>query len=314
MGTLGVIAAAEIRLLPAKRYVRLQYQPVHSFAAATELTLKLSEGDDDFIDGIMFGRDHGVVITGTFSDTKEGRLQRFSRAHDQWFYLHAQDIDARGEPVVETVPLRDYLFRYDRGAFWVGRFAFERFGIPYNRFFRWLLNPLFNTRKLYQALQASAASQEHIVQDLTLPPASAEKFLDFIDEATGIYPLWLCPLKTELRSPLMCSGLKAPLGINVGVWGPRMRDYDEFVRLNRDIEAKVTELGGKKWLYAHTYYTEEEFWKLYDRKWYDRLRRRYHAVSLPDIYEKVRVRERFRVEGRRGALRTISGTAKIRIK
>lgn len=44
-----------------------------------------------------------------------------------------------------------------------------------------------------------------------------------------------------------------------------------------------------KWLYAHTYYTEEEFWDIYDRKWYDDLRVKYHATTLPSVYEKVKI-------------------------
>ncbi|KAM7210364.1 hypothetical protein V8F06_014250 [Rhypophila decipiens] len=42
--------------------------------------------------------------------------------------------------------------------------------------------------------------------------------------------------------------------MHFGIWG-RARST-----------GKVQELGGKKWLYAHAYYTEDEFWAQYDRK------------------------------------------------
>lgn len=42
-------------------------------------------------------------------------------------------------------------------------------------------------------------------------------------------------------------------------------------------------------LYAHTYYTKDEFWKLYNKKWYDDLRQRYWAESLPTVYDKINV-------------------------
>ena len=42
-------------------------------------------------------------------------------------------------------------------------------------------------------------------------------------------------------------------------------------------------------MYAHAYYTEQEFWDIYDEEKYKRLRREYHAESLPSVYEKVRV-------------------------
>lgn len=77
--------------------------------------------------------------------------------------------------------------------------------------------------------------------------------------------------------------------LNVGVWGPGPTRMDDFVRVNRDLERKLHDLGGNKWLYAHTYYTEQEFWEIYDRKWYESLRERYAAVSLPTVYDKVKV-------------------------
>ncbi|KEF56937.1 uncharacterized protein A1O9_07127 [Exophiala aquamarina CBS 119918] len=43
-----------------------------------------------------------------------------------------------------------------------------------------------------------------------------------------------------------------------------------------------------KWQYADTFYTEEEFWAIYDREGYQKLRRKYGAESLPDVYQKVR--------------------------
>jgi delta24-sterol reductase len=66
-------------------------------------------------------------------------------------------------------------------------------------------------------------------------------------------------------------------------------DAQAFIRLNRDFEAKVTELGGMKCLYAHAYYTEQEFWDIYDEKKYKELRNKYHAESLPSVYDKVKV-------------------------
>jgi delta24-sterol reductase len=72
-------------------------------------------------------------------------------------------------------------------------------------------------------------------------------------------------------------------------------------------------LGGKKWMYAHTYYTEAEFWKIYDKPWYEALRKKHKATNLPTMYDKVVVREKYEVNARRGLLRTIAGTAKLRI-
>ena len=69
----------------------------------------------------------------------------------------------------------------------------------------------------------------------------------------------------------------------LGAWTER------FGSLCRRLEHKVNELGGKKCLYAHGYYTEEEFWDIYDHKKYETLRSKYHATYLPSVYDKVNV-------------------------
>ncbi len=76
--------------------------------------------------------------------------------------------------------------------------------------------------------------------------------------------------------------------LNVGVWGWGPKDSEEFVTKNRELEAKVRELGGMKWLYAHTYYKPDEFWQMYGgREWYDGLREKYKATTLPSVWDKV---------------------------
>jgi hypothetical protein len=56
---------------------------------------------------------------------------------------------------------------------------------------------------------------------------------------------------------------------------------------NKALEQKLTQLGGMKWLYAHTYYDSPTFWKMFDQKWYEELREKYRAKGLPNVWEKV---------------------------
>jgi FAD/FMN-containing dehydrogenase len=315
-GTLGVVTAAEVQLIPAKRYVNVTYLPVHSFAEATDLIQKATKKAYDYIDGILYSADNGVIITGILSDTPHGPVQTFTKRRDPWFYIHAQKIAKAGETHHEAIPIKDYLFRYDRGAFWMGKYAFQRFRTPFNRVTRWLLDRVMHTRLMYEALQASGVSQEFLIQDLALPPKHATAFMEWVDQSLGIYPLWLCPLKIDdpaAESPLLSRPLKSGLAINVGVWGPVSRDLDAVVTANRRLEAKLTSLGGRKWLYAYAYYTEKEFWKLYDRKWYDSLRRKYHAETLPTIYDKICRTNRVKVKPMRGVFTGLMSRRGIRI-
>jgi hypothetical protein len=81
--------------------------------------------------------------------------------------------------------------------------------------------------------------------------------------------------------------------INVGIWGgKRYKNFDEFYNVNRDIESRIELSGGRKVLYAHSYYAEDDFWRVYDKDDYLRLRRKYAAeITFPTIYEKITVKE-----------------------
>jgi hypothetical protein len=131
-----------------------------------------------------------------------------------------------------------------------------------------------------------------------VPYHAAEDLLDFVDETFNFFPLWLCPLRQTGRSPYSAYGLTAEakpktgapeMLLNFGVWGPGPTGRDKFVEVNRCLEHKVHELKGQKWLYAQAYYTETEFWDIYDRKEYDSMREKYHASYLPSLYDKVKV-------------------------
>lgn len=312
-GTLGVIVAMEVRLVDAKKYVQIEYERVDGFESVVNGVASTSNQDYDFIDAIMFSPKNGMIARGKLTNERLGNFQRFNRASDPWYYLFVSKMSSTSNRKV-AIPLKDYLFRYDRGAFWVGKYAFARFGVPFNALTRFILDPLLHTRKLYQALQDSGASQEHIVQDLCLPLDKAEEFLNFIDKETATYPLWICPIKPEVKSPLLCNGIDTPMVINVGVWGSRIENHDEFVALNKKIESKLMALNGKKWMYAHTYYTAKDFWKIYDKEWYDKLRHKYHADTLPNMYEKVVVTKKYEVNAKRGLLKTLVARAKLRFE
>jgi len=315
-GTLGVLTAATIKLIPAKKFVNVEYLPVESFDNA-KLTIARASADkkNDFIDGIMFSASSGVIIVGRLSNAPSKTQVRFTRARDEVYYLHVeQQLAQNSNGWHESIPLKDYLFRYDRGAFWVGRFAFRIFNIPYNRFMRWLLTPLLRTRKLYQALQESGQSQHHIVQDLVLPSDKFVEFCQFVDQELSVYPLWLCPMLVDEKATFQLNNLPTKSIINVGVWGSEIADHAKFVRKNRQIETEILKLGGKKWSYAYSYFTQKEFWRMYDKPKYDALRQKYGATYLPTIHDKLTVKDYYEVKRKKAALKTLFGLARLKIR
>lgn len=307
-GTLGVVTLLEIELREAKEYVELTY----SLTTNSKDTVKVmqdaaAEAETDYIDGIVFSKDATVVCIGKLTDDlpKDSVPQRLSRRNDPWFYLRAQDVlkqlqknankDATNT-VVDYIPLKDYLFRYDRGGFWVAKYAFRYFLTPFNRFTRSALDRFMHARVMYRAVHKSGLADTHMVQDVGVPYDTVEDFQNWLDANFAIYPLWLCPLRVQRDGPDAAHGLHSEFGragapnlMNFGVWGTVPGDRRAVVAKNRDLERKVQSLGGKKWLYAHAYYPEDEFWAHYDRASYDALRAKYGAEYLPSVYDKVKV-------------------------
>ncbi|KAJ8112571.1 hypothetical protein OPT61_g5101 [Boeremia exigua] len=307
-GTLGVLTLVEVMLVPLKSWVEVTYRPTTSSAHAMDvLQQETRKRDNDYVDGVLFSKSSGVVVSGrlvTEPSSPRIPVRRFSRPWDEWFWIHARSLTSSKAPTTELVPIEDYLFRYDRGAFWMGMYAYHHFFVPFWYVFRVLLDYFMHTRIMYHALHASGYTDRYIIQDIAFPAANAEAFVNYVDSKFGIYPLWLCPLRKDGRVSMgHPRQFKGPVGgqnqagqayegeyINVGVWGPYPSSEVEYVSANRELEKKTSELGGLKWLYSRVFYTEDEWWQLYDKEKYEALRVKFGATGLPSIWEKVRDR------------------------
>lgn len=145
MGTLGVVTLFEIQLEYTEGYVELDFSPVCSSQEMMEKLREFAEwpGAYDYLDGIMVSKDSGVVMVGKMTSMKTSRVEAgggvpevsFGGARDDWFYLHCQKVlrkmqrgNAR-DGSTELVGIRDYLFRWERGGFWTGKYAFELFHV-----------------------------------------------------------------------------------------------------------------------------------------------------------------------------------------
>lgn len=293
-GSLGIITSAKLNLISAKKFVKLSYLRVTSFEEIIEVIKKQTKKEVDFIDGILFLKSLGVVVIGELVNKADLPIVTFSKAGDEWFYLHAEKTAQKYDKWEELTPIKDYLFRYDRGAFWMGKYAFDKANLVFNRWTRFLLAPMFKTQTLYRFLQALKSPQQFMIQDVSLPKENVLAFLQYIDKELSIYPLWLCPLKPTIKEFMSPTFQRTDLIINIGVWGRLRKEFPDILKLNRALEKKSASLAGRKILYAHCYYPKKEFWSIYDYETYDKLREKYSAKkTLPDIYEKIIVNGKY---------------------
>lgn len=71
-GTLGFLVSAEIKIVPAKPWVKLRYEPVRGLENICKRFAEASENKQNtFVEGIQFSLDTAVIMTGTMSDHAE---------------------------------------------------------------------------------------------------------------------------------------------------------------------------------------------------------------------------------------------------
>ena len=57
---------------------------------------------------------------------------------------------------------------------------------------------------------------------------------------------------------------------------------------NKKIEKKLLEYGGFKCLYSDTFFGKDQFWSMYDKEAYDRVKTKYDPQGIYlDLYQKV---------------------------
>lgn len=289
-GTFGYILRVRIPLVLAAPFVKLEHRRFESAEACFEEMKAICLGDGeraDFVDGVAFSPDELYLTTGRFvEEAPEVSNYRFMR-------IYYRSIRERKADYLRT---DDYIWRWDTDWFWCARaFGME---IPPVRFVFGTLGLLRSTTywKLRQwALKVGLVAwlqrkqpREDVIQDIEVPVERATDFLEFFQRKIDLRPVWLCPAKAPSKENDYVLYRTDPdlLYVNFGFWGT-VPTNEPSGYYNRLIEKKVRELDGKKSLYSTSYFSQDEFWELYNRPEYNRLKERYDPVGrLPDLYEK----------------------------
>ena len=296
-GTLGYALRLRIELEPVKPFVALEHYP-HLTNADVAVTIdeiaKTGEHRGrrvDFLDGVVFSRDRVIVTVGRFVN-EAPYLSDYTRSK-----VYYRSLEQRSSDYLTT---RDYIWRWDTDWFWCS----GALGVQHP-----LVRPLLPRRLLRsnvywkvvgferrhgwkRALDAKrgSAPREPVIQDVEVPLARLDEFLQFFHDEIGIAPVWLCPLRQ--RNPGLTWDLYAlephMTYVNLGFWSsveqtPGQRDGHH----NRRIEEVVAELGGRKSLYSSSYYDEDDFWRTYNGAQYELLKKEFDPDGrLLDLYAK----------------------------
>ncbi len=302
-GSLGYALRITIELEPALAFVHLRHLPFASAGQLTEAIAAITEShmwdghEVDFMDGTVFSEHEHYLTLGTMCSELPAGASVSDYSGQQIYY---RSIQTREQ---DYLTIHDYLWRWDTDWFWCSRaFGAQRPLIrrlwPKSRlrsdvYWKFIaLDHRYNIAATLNRLQGKA-QREAVVQDIEVPIQRLPEFLEFFHEEVGIAPIWICPLKQrdpEVTWPLYEFESNTTY-VNVGFWSsvPVEQGVDPHTgSVNRRIEAKVTELGGRKSLYSTAFYDQTTFWSIYGGTQYPALKARYDpADRLLGLYEKV---------------------------
>lgn len=314
-GSLGTLVQADIELIPSLHSVRLEIERV---ASLDELPLAFEKRRRaDFLEAIMLASDQLVLISGYLSADPPPKPWGKT---DDWFYSYISKLfhklPVKGV-LLDLMAVESYLFRHDRGAFWMGGYALnpallwsyglhkvchglqlpESDKVPYatpknpGKFFCALWGWLMGSQRLYKSLHNGSEKWfEHhfVIQDFYIPFDQVVAFVQRSIEANGIFPLWFCPVRAtttpQLFSPHRTS--QEQLLVDIGVYGMANQGQtgEQAVRF---LEQEAYARGGKKMFYAYNYLPLTQFWQQYPQEAYYALRKAYGVEGYPSIEAKI---------------------------
>ena len=282
-GTLGLLTRLTFELVPAKRYVRLDYHTHRNIASFNEaMSAACEAGEHDFIDGIIHSPDKLVLCLGSFVDHAP------YVSNYRWLNIYYKSTYQRSEDYLETP---DYFFRYDAECHWMTRtvppLEWKPVRLAVGKVFLGSSNLIKWSRRLDKLL--ALKKRPDVVCDVFLPVDRFVEFFDWYVSDFDFFPLWIVPYKPAKKYPWLSEELAARQGeklfIDCAIYGKRNSEAVDYSKL---LEDKVFELNGLKTLISRNHYTPERFWRIYNRSNYAAAKDRLDPNKVfPDLYESL---------------------------
>ena len=286
-GSLGYILRARLELVPVKPYVKLTRE---FFSDGWEYFERIAEvthpsHEHDFIDGTIFAKDDFVLTMGQMVDEVPREPTNYL-----WnvYYLNLKKPE-------DYVTIWEFLWRYDRDSFWstmhapvlqnywvrrlVGKYVLRSDRLrKMGRFIRQIL-------RMFKRKKNSTTHYESIIQDIGIPCHNCSEFVTWLDQEIGIYPMFVCPTKSE-KECLLWDLHDGELSCDIGIFDSKRSEHAPGY-YNKMIEDKLPEFEGKKSLYSSVYYDQETFDQLYTGPEYYKLKGKYDSTNkFPTLFQK----------------------------
>jgi FAD/FMN-containing dehydrogenase len=275
-GTLGIISKLKFKLIPAKPFVKVIYEKYDNLEDYKKAIWRhFTSKDVDFMDGIIHSPTEYVLSTANFV----GKAP-YTHRYD-WMRVYYKSTK---KLKVDYLKTPDYFFRYDKGVTnvtpksFLGRLLFGRF--------------VSSTEVLRMAEKFRRLIPDSSIPftlDVFVPFSKATEFFKWYRKNVNFFPLWCVPYRPAHRyewiSDELLDKTNDELFLDIAIYGMKRNDGKNYHRM---IEEELFSIGGLKTLISNNFYTENEFWKTWNRE-------NYHAAKqltdpdniFRDLYTKT---------------------------
>jgi FAD/FMN-containing dehydrogenase len=276
-GTLGVLSKLAFRLMPAKPYVKVVYEKHGTLAEFQRaITRHGAAADVDFIDGMIHAPDELILCVGKLVGDAP------YTHHYDWTRVYYRSTRARAEDYLRTP---HYFFRYDRGVTNVH---------PKSFLARLLLGKFLGSSRLLRLAERAnrflPSERPDVTLDVFIPFSRVPAFFAWYDREFRHYPVWCVPYRRvrdyDWLAPEFYRGLEDQLFLDLAIYGMKQPpDGRNYYKLMED---ELLAIGGVKTLISHNYFSEADFWKIWNKRSYDEAK----AIADPenvfrDLYTKT---------------------------
>ncbi len=275
-GTLGIITRLTFRLISVKPFVKVTYEKYGTLGEYMEAIWRHYENRDiDFMDGIIHSPEAYVLCAGNFVEKAP-----YTHSYD-WLKIYYLSTSKRKEDYLKTP---DYFFRYNSGGTSVRPKSFIC-----RLLFGWFINSS-NTLKFAKTFRKFISPDIiPLTVDIFIPYSKMDAFMEWHRKEVGHFPLWCVPYKIVRRYEWVANEflekIDDELMIDIAIYNMQTENKEYYYRI---IEKKLYELGAIKTLISTNLYSEEDFWKIWNKKNYDLVKSRTDPDNIfRGLYEKM---------------------------
>ncbi|KAJ5075416.1 24-dehydrocholesterol reductase [Anaeramoeba ignava] len=191
-GSFAILTLVKLELVDYYPYVKIRYSKFDTIDHGISALKKVcNDSSVDYVDAIVFGE---LTCSTKYFWNKWFFQHIIQKTTQKWSNYHYKNNNIFFNDIYSDIMrTEDYLFRYDRCAFWAGII------VNWNSFlFRFLFGwfhsstNLFRMRKIWKI---EDMEKKGICQDYLIPISNSKIFIEKVIQKVYIFPIWICPTK-----------------------------------------------------------------------------------------------------------------------